>query len=191
MLGVGTPVAIASDINGDAWIAGLTTSTDFPVSAGAVQSKLNRAGNSDLFITHVNSLGKQLLYSTYLGGLANEQASDLALDATGNVYVGGATYSTAFPGSSETLGEVGTGFVLQIIRIVCRLVPSAPSQWIDHGGQPRVGRPGNLRHRDNHLYPLPDDSGAYRRSCSRHHRWVVPFYVRIAASDGVVKAVSI
>ena len=51
------------------------------MSAVAVQSKLNRAGNSDLFITHVNSLGKQLLYSTYLGGLANEQASDLALDA--------------------------------------------------------------------------------------------------------------
>ena len=78
-LGVGTPVGIASDINGDAVIAGVTNSPDYPTTPGAVQSTLNRTGSSDLFITHVTSLGRQLHYSTYLGGMANEQATGMAL----------------------------------------------------------------------------------------------------------------
>ena len=188
-LGVGNPVAIASDINGDAWIAGLTTSSEFPVTAGAVQSKLNRPGSSDLFITHVASLGKQLLYSTYLGGPANEQASDLVLDAAGNVYVGGATYSTAFPGSSETLGEVGTGFVLKLSGSSVAWFRPLRANGLTTVGSLELDTQGNVIATGTTTSThFPTTPGAYRRcSPTDTTAGLSPFYVRIAASDGAVK----
>ena len=136
------------------------------------------------------SLGKQLLYSTYLGGPANEQASDLVLDAAGNVYVGGATYSTAFPGVAEVPGRGWNRVRFEIIGIVCRLVPASPGQWINDRRQPRVGHTGK-RHSHREQRPLPISrrlQAAYRRcSPTDTTAGLSPFYVRIAASDGAVK----
>src|SRR6266540_3392491 len=58
------------------------------------------AGASDAFLVKLNpslSGSASLLYSTYLGGSADEEGNGLALDGSGNVYLTGRTYSSNFP----------------------------------------------------------------------------------------------
>ena len=88
---VGT--AIAVDGAGNAYIAGDTQSTNFPV-VGGVQSTLG--GGMDAFVTKLDSSGAYV-FSTFLGGAADEHAGGIAVDASGNAYVAGGTYSTNFP----------------------------------------------------------------------------------------------
>ncbi len=90
---------IAVDSAGNAYVAGGTTSTNFP-TASAVQAA--SGGGQDAFIAKLNPTGNGLIYSTYLGGSggvagATEAATGIAVDATGAVYVTGATSSTNFP----------------------------------------------------------------------------------------------
>jgi len=103
--GAGTAASsIAVDNAGDAYVAGETLSTNFPVTPGAFQTTNNAAngpyvgGASNAFITKLNPTGTSLGYSTYLGG-ANTGASGIAVDASGNAYVTGATLSVDYPGT--------------------------------------------------------------------------------------------
>ena len=84
---------VAVDASGNAYVAGTTNSTDFPVQ-NAFQSTLS--GDSDAFIAKVNSDGT-LGYATYLGGSLTDFASAIAVDSVGTVYVAGTTDSTDFP----------------------------------------------------------------------------------------------
>ncbi|WP_206109989.1 DUF7507 domain-containing protein [Paenibacillus albicereus] len=86
---------VAVDATGHAYVLGTTASTDFPVVAGAFQTAL--AGADDVFVTKLNPFGTALVYSTYLGGSARETANDIVLDAEGNAYVTGTTFSSDFP----------------------------------------------------------------------------------------------
>jgi uncharacterized protein (TIGR03437 family) len=189
LLGAGTPAGIAFDVNGDAWIAGSTAASDYPVTTGALQTRLNRAGSSDLFLTHVSSLGKQLHYSTYLGGPANDQASDIAVDTAGNVYVGGTTYSTSFPGASETLGEVGTGFVLKFSGSSVAWFRPLRANGLSSVGSLELDTQGNIVAAGTMTGThFPTTPGAYRRCApTGTTAGLSPFYVRIGASDGAVK----
>jgi len=85
---------IAIDTFGNAYVAGSTNSTDFPV-LNAFQSTY--AGASDGFFSKLNTTGSALLYSTYLGGSDYEQAQGIAVDRMGNAYVAGYTQSADFP----------------------------------------------------------------------------------------------
>lgn len=90
---------IAVDTNGIVYIAGVTQSLNFPTTANAYDDSYN-GGNSDVFMSALDpSLGgvSSLLYSTYLGGTQQEQAEDLTVDITGNVYICGYTESSDFP----------------------------------------------------------------------------------------------
>ncbi len=98
--------AIALDSSGNAYVTGWTSSTNFPVTAGAFQSVL-QGGLSDAFVTKLDSAGAKLLYSTYLGGLDRDQGTAIALDSAGNAYVAGATVSSNFP----TVAPVQATFV--------------------------------------------------------------------------------
>ena len=86
--------AIKRDLEGNIYVAGETTSADFP-TAGAVQDHV--AGDYDAFISKFDRSGTQLIYSTYLGGSAYENANALVLDAHANVYLTGETRSADFP----------------------------------------------------------------------------------------------
>ena len=126
--------AMAIDRSGDSYIAGETTSLDFPVSAGALQP-VNKAAvtnhASTAFLAELNASGTALLYSTYLGGggainSVNQPVGDiaygLALDPAANVYVAGTTWSADFPSTqgafqtshnaSSSKGE--TAFVVKL-----------------------------------------------------------------------------
>src|SRR5579862_1584543 len=97
---------IAVDSAGNAYIAGTTQSTSFPV-VNAYQSINN--GGQDAFITKVNFTGEQILYSTYLGGSQADIAQGITLDSSNDVYVTGYTFSSDFPTSSPIQAAIGGG----------------------------------------------------------------------------------
>jgi hypothetical protein len=100
---------IAVDSTGNAYVTGYTYASDFPVTSGAFQKKLHATtyGISNAFVTKVNSGGTSLLYSTYLGGsgslnyssapIGGDQGNAIVIDASGNAYVTGHTFSPDFP----------------------------------------------------------------------------------------------
>ena len=86
---------VAVDSAGEAFVTGWTTSTNFPVTTGAFQTTFH--GTQEGFVTKFNSTGAGLVYSTFLGGTGSTTVNAIALDATGNAYVVGATSATDFP----------------------------------------------------------------------------------------------
>lgn len=87
---------IAVDGNGNAYIAGFTASKDFrtvnPLApVGSFDGSHFNGGLLDAFVAEVNSLGSALPFSTYLGGVNEEQAYGIALDSKNNIYVAGLT----------------------------------------------------------------------------------------------------
>jgi hypothetical protein len=88
------------DGSGNAYIAGGSSSTDFPVTQGALQTTNQSATGSNAFVTVLNPAGSALVYSTYLGGSGDDGASGLALDGFGNAYITGWASSTDFPVTS-------------------------------------------------------------------------------------------
>ncbi|MFN2547890.1 MAG: PKD domain-containing protein [Myxococcales bacterium] len=89
---VGT--AIALDASGNAYLAGHTRSTNFPV-LNALQPA-HAGGTYDAFVTKLGPTGA-ISFSTYLGGSGLDQAFGIALDATNSAYLTGVTVSADFP----------------------------------------------------------------------------------------------
>jgi len=89
--------AIAVDTAGNAYVAGATASSDFPVTAGAFQTSNHGSRNGTGFITELNSSGSSLVYSTFLGGSQSASITGLVLDSSGNVFVTGYTADLDFP----------------------------------------------------------------------------------------------
>ena len=89
---------IALDSSDNAYVAGSTTSTDFPI-VGAVPQTAYGGGNADAFVTELNATGSALVYSTYLGGSATDIANGIAVDAgnPASAYAAGQTCSFDFP----------------------------------------------------------------------------------------------
>jgi hypothetical protein len=98
---------IAVDSGGRAYVTGGTYSSSpgFPTTPGAYQMANAGPPNGDAFVTKLASTGKALVYSTYLGGEMSEEGYDIALDAGGNAYVTGSTYSSSpgFPTTTDVL----------------------------------------------------------------------------------------
>jgi Beta-propeller repeat len=82
------------DAAGNAYVAGYTSSGDFPVTSGAFQTQAH--GSEDGFVLKLDASGN-LAYSTYLGGSGRDFATAIAIDAGGNAYIAGYTSSVGFP----------------------------------------------------------------------------------------------
>lgn len=89
--------AAAIDSAGNAYVTGLTFSSDFP-TLHPFQSTNSGFGNGNAvaFVSELSPSGS-LLYSTYLGGSGGDQASGIATDNNGGAYVTGFTRSSDFP----------------------------------------------------------------------------------------------
>jgi uncharacterized protein (TIGR03437 family) len=92
--GLNDAAKIALDLSGNTYVAGFTSSTDFP-TVNAAQPAFG-GGSENAVIVKVDKSGK-MVYSTYLGGDNQERAQGLAVDSTGAAFVSGYTYSVDFP----------------------------------------------------------------------------------------------
>lgn len=106
---------LAVDGEGNAYIAGTTSSSDF-FTDGAFDSSLD--GDRDIFVAKLNAAGSNLIYATYLGGSGNENGYAIAVDGASNAYVTGSTSSSDFPttnGAFDTsYDNSGDSFVVKL-----------------------------------------------------------------------------
>jgi hypothetical protein len=100
---------IVIDGSRNVYVTGYTKSSDFPTTSGAYDTAHN--GAEDVFVTKLNSTGTHLVYSTYIGGIADPFGDDvgykIALDENRNAYVTGITECPTFP---TTSGALDTSF---------------------------------------------------------------------------------
>ncbi len=101
---------IAIDSSGNVYVAGFTQSNPFPTTSGAFQTTY--AGNSDVFVSKLNANGTALVYSTYLGGGAVDQALAIAVDSSGSTYITGQTFqsTTMYPATAGAFQTTYMGF---------------------------------------------------------------------------------
>ena len=99
--------AIAVDSSGNAYLAGYSYSTNFPITSGAYQT--TNKGSNDAFVTKLSADGKSLLYSTFLGGAGVDAGNAIAVDSSGNAYMAGYTQSTNFPTTSGAYQATNKG----------------------------------------------------------------------------------
>jgi uncharacterized protein (TIGR03437 family) len=111
-----SPVNVAIDNAGNAYVTGYTISTTFPVTPGAYKTTgggkstaIPGDDNPDCFITKFNASGSALVYSTYFGGNYVDRCFDLAVDGGGNAHVTGLTISSDFPQIGLPPHTIGVG----------------------------------------------------------------------------------
>jgi hypothetical protein len=118
--GTDSTSAVALDGAGQAYVTGETTSTNFPV-VSPLQPTIG--GGQDQFVAKLDTGGSgpaSLLYSTYLGGSGTENfVAGIAVDTAGDMFVGGQTSSTNFPGTAGSPiqpanGGGSDGFVTEL-----------------------------------------------------------------------------
>lgn len=105
--------AVKVDAQGFIYVAGSTSSYNFPTTPGAFQTAQVKSGGcsgpephfnlpcSSAFITKITPSGNALVYSTYLGGDLFNYAEAIAVDAQGQVYVVGSTDARNFPVTTD------------------------------------------------------------------------------------------
>lgn len=92
--------AVAVDNSGHAFVAGSTTSANFPRTVGGAYS-----GGFDAFLTRIDTTTTgtaSLSYSLLAGGSGDDSAQGVAIDAGGNAYLAGSTASTNFQPTAAT-----------------------------------------------------------------------------------------
>ena len=85
---------IAVDSQGNAYVTGVTSSSQFPTTAGAFKTTSQPGG---AFVSKLDPSGSNLVYSTYLSGRNGSTGNSIAVDSAGNAYVTGDTSSIDFP----------------------------------------------------------------------------------------------
>jgi uncharacterized protein (TIGR03437 family) len=117
--GSNNDVAVAIDVDsaGAAYICGYTSSPDFPVTSGALQTTL-QAATQQGFAAKVDATGK-VVYVTFFGGSANAGpgAGGLVVDSAGEAFISGTTFGDGFPstpGAPFNSTDSSTSFIMKL-----------------------------------------------------------------------------
>lgn len=129
-----SPRGLAVDASDDIYMAGSTTSLDFPLLDPA--QAVFGGGGADGFVTKFDASGASLVFSTFLGGSGSEVLRGLAVDPVGNSYVAGRTPSTDFPTVAPFqvtyAGGVSDGFIAKIGEAF-PIADAGPDQTVNEG----------------------------------------------------------
>jgi centrosomal CEP192-like protein/beta-propeller repeat-containing protein len=193
---------IAVDPAGNAYIGGVTDSSDFPVTAGAFQAEFAGGGPNtqcaiagDAFVTKVNAQGDAVVYSTYLGGNSDDCGEGIAVDASGHAYIAGETLSTDFPVTAGVFQPAckscSSG---QADTFAAKLTPDGSalvySTYI--GGSGWDGVPMITVDRHDNMYiqgstssvDFPTTKGAFQTTCAACAKGSLNTYVTKLNADG-------
>ncbi len=99
--------SVITDSSGSVYIAGGSSSSDFPVTTGAYSTIHN--GREDAFITVLDSTLSAVTASTFIGGAGNDHAYALKSDSTGTLYITGTTDSSDFPVTDSSYSAIYSG----------------------------------------------------------------------------------
>jgi hypothetical protein len=108
------------DSQGNAYVSGVTLNADYPVTVGAYDTTFNSGtnGSRDAFVTKVNPTGSALSYSTFLGGISDDEGYSIGVDDSGSAYVTGLTNSVDMPTTmgayDKTFGSPQDAFVSKL-----------------------------------------------------------------------------
>ena len=96
--------ALTLDSQGQMYITGTTTSSDFPLAGNSIQTSYKISSTSTVFLPEVFvaiiNPNAALVYGTYFGGSGGDTPYAIALDSQNNIYVEGTTSSTDFPATA-------------------------------------------------------------------------------------------
>jgi uncharacterized repeat protein (TIGR01451 family) len=130
--GSDTSVGIGVDGGGNAYIVGNTSSSDFPTGGLPYQTAPEAKGTqcasitcTSIFVSVLSSLGSSLIYSSYLSGNGSDQASGMAIDTNGNVFLTGTTTSNDAP----AISPVPVEFPASYLPVPFQVAPNGPIQF--------------------------------------------------------------
>lgn len=114
----GWKMGVAIGSTGDVFVAGMTESNDFPITAGVFQPAMGESdplnSGGEAFVARISTSGA-LVWSSFLGGNGLDRPYCLDLDGSDNAYVGGYTAATtSFPTTPGAYQTTGTGFISKI-----------------------------------------------------------------------------
>ncbi len=169
---------IAVDATGNAYVTGVTSSPNFPITPGAAAAPGTSILNTSAFVSKLSPDGSALLYSTTLGGLQSDttgsrstDGTSICVDAAGDAYVAGSTDTVDYPTTPgafqrtsrggrtaflSKLNPTGTGFVYSTL-IGGSTGDGAQALAVDSTGHAYLGG-------DNYSGDFPTTPGAYKTS---------------------------
>lgn len=107
-------LGLAADSSGNVFVTGRTASDDFPTTAGMDQAL---GGATDAFVAKLDGATGAVIWSTLVGGTDDDQGLAVAVDADGNVFMTGETFSSDFPvtaGLGTQAGGYGDAFAVRL-----------------------------------------------------------------------------
>ena len=150
--------AIAVDGAGNAHVTGITASTNFPTTPGALDPSFN-GGLYDAFVTKLNPSGSApLVYSTYLGGSGDDRGFGITVEGVSSAYVVGETDSANFPTTADafdtTLDGVADAYVtkLDLVAALPATLTLSPAAATNPVGTPHTVT-ATVRDAGGNVYP--------------------------------------